>query len=105
MVLIAVRCPHCLSDQVIKGGKTKMGKQRYRCHNADCSHYSFVLDPAYKGRLPAIKAQIVDMALNGSSIRDTARMLKISPTTVIHELKKRGDTDLCEPTPAQDVTA
>ena len=27
--------------------------------------------------------QIVDMALNGSDIRDTARVLKISPTTVI----------------------
>ena len=27
------------------------------------------------------------MALNGSGIRDTARVLKISPTTVINELK------------------
>jgi transposase-like protein len=29
------------------------------------------------------------MALNGSGIRDTARVLKISPTTVINELKKK----------------
>jgi len=29
------------------------------------------------------------MAVNGSGIRDTARVLKISPTTVIEELKKR----------------
>ena len=29
------------------------------------------------------------MALNGSGIRDTGRVLKISPTTVINELKKR----------------
>jgi transposase-like protein len=29
------------------------------------------------------------MALNGSEIRDTARVLEISPTTVISELKKR----------------
>lgn len=28
------------------------------------------------------------MALNGSGIRDTARVLKISPSTVIQELKK-----------------
>jgi transposase-like protein len=28
------------------------------------------------------------MAVNGSGIRDTARVLKISPTTVIEELKK-----------------
>ena len=29
MVLIAVLCPHCHSDQVIKGGRTKAGQQRY----------------------------------------------------------------------------
>jgi insertion element IS1 protein InsB len=28
------------------------------------------------------------MAMNGSGIRDTARVLKISPTTVIKTLKK-----------------
>jgi hypothetical protein len=28
MVLIPVLCPHCHSDQVIKGGKTKAGRQR-----------------------------------------------------------------------------
>ena len=89
MVLIPVRCPHCQSDQVIKGGKTTAGKQRYKCQNADCSHYSFQLDLTYNGRSPAIKEHIVDMALNGSGIRDTARVLKISPTTVISELKKK----------------
>src|SRR5215510_398177 len=30
MVLIPVRCPHCHSDQVIKGGKTKAGQPRSR---------------------------------------------------------------------------
>ena len=89
MVLIPIRCPYCQSDQVIKGGKTDTEKQRYRCQNAHCPHRSFLLDPAYKGRLPAIKQQVIDMSLNGSGIRDTARVLKISPTTVINELKKK----------------
>lgn len=31
-----------------------------------------------------------DMAVNGSGIRDPARVLKISPTTVIEALKKRA---------------
>jgi len=53
-----------------------------------CPRYSFQLDLVYTGRVPAIKAQIVDMRLNGSGIRDTARVLKISPTTVINTLKK-----------------
>ena len=52
--------------------------------------YSFQLDLFYKGRAPAIKEQIVDMSLNGSGIRDTARVFKISPTTVINTLKKKS---------------
>lgn len=88
MVLIPVRCPHCQSDQVIRGGKTKVGKQRYKCQNANCPCYSCQLDLSYQGRSPEIKEQIIDMALNGSGIRDTARVLRISPTTVINELKK-----------------
>ena len=33
MVLIPVHCPYYQSEQVIKGGKTDTGKQRYRRHN------------------------------------------------------------------------
>jgi transposase-like protein len=72
MVLVAVTCPYCQSDHITKCGKTDTGKQRYRCQNPDCPPYhSCLLNPAYKGRLPEIKEQIIDMALNGSSIRDT----------------------------------
>lgn len=89
-MLIPVRCPHCQSDQIIKGGKTKAGKQRYKCQNTDCPCYSFQLDLIYNGRSPEVKEQIIDMALNGSGIRDTARVLKISTATVINELKKKS---------------
>jgi transposase-like protein len=97
MALIPVRCPYCQSTQVIKCGKTDTGKQRYRCHNPACSHQSFLLDSAYKGRSPQIKQQVIELSLNGSGVRDTARVLGISPTTVLNELKKRGDTLFCEP--------
>jgi transposase-like protein len=90
MVLVPVACPSCHSDHVIKGGKTETGTQRYRCQQIDCSHRSFVLDPVYKGRLPQLKEHVLDMALNGSGIRDTARVLQISPTTVMNELKKKS---------------
>jgi insertion element IS1 protein InsB len=90
MVLMPVVCPYCQGDRVVKRGKTDTRKQRYRCQNPDCSRASFLLDPAYKGRLPDIKQQVIDMSLNGSGVRDTARVLGISPTTVIHELKKKG---------------
>ena len=90
MVHRPVLCPYCQRDQVAKCGKTDTGKQRYRCHNNECSHQSFLLDPAYKGRLPEVKQQVIELSLNGSGIRDTARVLQISPTTVIQELKKKG---------------
>ena len=90
MVLIPVHCFYCQSDQVTKRGKTKTGQQRYRCHNPNCEHQSFLLNPAYKGRLPEVKQHIIDMSLNASGVRDTARVLKISTRTVLNELKKRG---------------
>lgn len=76
----------------MKRGKTEQGKQRYLCNNPECSKRTFILDYSYNGLLPEIKAKVVDMALNGSGIRDTARVLGISPTTVIRELKKRVDS-------------
>ena len=44
---------------------------------------------SYPGQSPYIKDQMVEMAMNASGIRDTARVLHVSPTTVIKELKKR----------------
>ena len=88
MVLEPVCCPTCHSPDVIKNGKSNEGKQRYRCRNSDCARASFILDYTYRGYLPEVKQQSSDMAMNGSGIRDTARVLKISPTTVIEELKK-----------------
>lgn len=88
MAVMTVHCPYCHTADVIKYGITDQGKQRYRCQNADGPCHTFILDYSYQGRLPAIKEQIVDMALNGSGIRDIARVLRISPTTVIEALKK-----------------
>jgi insertion element IS1 protein InsB len=39
--------------------------------------------------LPEVKRQIVDMALNGSGVRDTARVLGVSPMTVMSTRKKK----------------
>jgi transposase-like protein len=48
----------------------------------------FLLEYSYAGQSPEVKQQIVDMAMNTSGIRDTARVLHVSPTTVLKELKK-----------------
>ena len=89
MVFISVQCPHGHSDQSVKHGKTGCGTQRYLCQNTTCATGSFLLDYRYLGRLPEVKQQIIDMSLNASGVRDTARSLHISPTTVLSELKKK----------------
>src|SRR5712691_10864659 len=89
MTFIAVRCPYCHSDQIVKRGKTRRGTQRYLCQNTACPPQSFLLEYRYRGRLPEVKQQIVDMSLNASGVRDTARVLRISTDTVLRALRKK----------------
>lgn len=89
MVLEPVLCPTCESSDVVKHGQSGEDKQRYKCRNPECGRTTFIREYAYRGYLPEVKQQIADMAVNGSGIRDTARVLKISRTTVIETLKKR----------------
>jgi len=89
MTLEPVECPLCGGTNVIKHGKSGEGKQRYLCQDQACCRKTFIRDYSDLGRLPQIKEQIIEMSLNGSGIRDIARVLKISPTTVIEEIKKK----------------
>jgi transposase-like protein len=90
MAEAAVKCPHCQSEAVVKYGKTSNGKERFRCQqSAECGR-TFVRSYAYPGCLPTVKRQILDMTLNGSGIRDIARVLHVGSNTVIRELKKSG---------------
>jgi transposase-like protein len=90
VVYVPVQCPHCHSTAVIKAGKQANGAQRYHCQNEQCTRRIFLLQYQDRGRAPEIRRQVVDMALNGSGVRDTARVLRISPTTVIAILKKKS---------------
>ncbi len=89
MALISVVCPNCQSEEfVVKNGRSAAGKQRFLCRTRSCRGRTFGLNPSYPGRVAAVKQQIVDMTLNGSSVRDIARVLHVSTRTVIAELKK-----------------
>jgi insertion element IS1 protein InsB len=89
MTCISVRCPHCHSEQVVKRGKTHSGTQRYLCQNMACAKGSFLLDYRNRGCIPEVKQTIIDMSLNASGVRDTARVLWISTDMVLCELKKK----------------
>jgi transposase-like protein len=92
MVLQVLHCPYCQGTDIVQHGTTRQGKQRYRCRACPEHGRPFLLKYAYAGQSPDVKRQIVDMALNASGIRDTARVLHVSPTTVIKELKKKNLT-------------
>jgi transposase-like protein len=53
-----------------------------------CCHRTFIQQYTYRSYLSEVKQQITDMAMNGSGMRDTARVLKISRNTVTAVLKK-----------------
>ena len=75
-------CHHC-SGPTIKFGKFG-NQQRYRCkscYKTQIAHYS---NKAYK---PHINSYIIDHVTEGCGIRSIARLLDISPNTVIRRIK------------------
>jgi transposase-like protein len=92
MIIQVLHCPHCQGTDIVRHGKTRQGKQRYRCREKRCAGRTFLLDYSHPGQSPEVKEQIVEMAMNASGIRDTARVLHVSTNTVMKELKKRNLT-------------
>ena len=90
MILEPIHCPNCDGIEVIKHGTTAAGKQRYRCRNSDCERSTFIQEYSYAAYGSQVKHQISEMAISGSGIRDTARVLGISTTTVMETLKKKS---------------
>ena len=66
MAVVEVQCPECGSHEVVRYGRQANGEQRYRCNNVACERRIFLVRYHHTGRLPEVKRQIVDMALNGS---------------------------------------
>jgi transposase-like protein len=90
MSVVIVRCPDCDSPKVGKYGFGKKGQQRYKCKNEKCTTKIFQLKYHNKGCERGIERKIIRMAVNASGIRDTARVLEISPYKVISTLKKQN---------------
>jgi transposase-like protein len=98
--------PTVTAHEVIKAGKQATGAQRYQCQNGQCARRIFLLQYQDRGRVPEVCRQVVATALNGSGVRDTARVLRIRPTTVIAVLKKsrHAATRQSRLTPPSSVT-
>jgi len=92
VAVVAVQCPDCGSREVVKYGQQPNGQQRYRCNNPSCQRWIFLQQYHNTGWELGVKQQMVDMAINSSGIRYTARVLRIHPMTVNTVLKKSRRT-------------
>ncbi len=83
-----MQCIHCGSERVVRDGKSRGGKQRYRCRG--CGRRS--REHPYQGRSPAQEEQVLALMQERTSQRGIARALHISRVTVAHILKKKRNT-------------
>lgn len=85
MKLKIYTCSKCVGEihRFIKFGKTPGGKQRYQC--SGCKKTS-VLEYDNVACKEEINKKIVLLTKEGLGIRSTARVLKISPTTLLKRL-------------------
>ena len=86
-----IPCRYCKSTEVVRYG-TQSGHSRFRCK--DCGRV-FKTEYVYRACEPGVKEQLVEMAMNGSGVRDTARVLGIGKNTVIATLKKKVRRSRC----------
>lgn len=87
MVLEPICCLNCHTTNVVKMVKVLKVSSAIAAATPSVIAPLYILNYSYRGLLPEVKQQIADMTVNGSGIRDTARVLQISLTTVIEELK------------------
>ena len=82
-LVMVMNCPKCKEKKVIKNGRTKNNKQQYYCKM--CSHrfIEYYTNQAYK---LDINENIIQLTKEGLGIRSTARILKISTTTLLKRI-------------------
>lgn len=76
-------CHFCYSNNIIKNGRTKTGKQQYHCKSCKKRFLDFYTYQAY---YPQIDERIIQLTREGLGISSTARVLKISKTTLLKRL-------------------
>ena len=77
------KCPCCQSEHLVKNGKTKTGKQRYSCKKCN---KQFIINYSYNAYKSNTNQQIILFTKEGLGIRSTARVLRISVTTLLKRI-------------------
>lgn len=91
MVIQVLHCRHCDGQNVIRHGKDKAGRQRYRCH--DCRR---TFQERAERHSPQFRARVLaayqERASNHSSMRGVCRIFGIGRNTLSGWIKKTQPT-------------
>jgi transposase-like protein len=85
MIIEAVVCYHCGSENIVRNGKAPNGKQKYLCR--DCARQSRQ-DPASNAYPPHRREEILRAYQERSSLRGLTRTFGVARNTVTRWLKK-----------------
>ncbi|MBF0162303.1 MAG: IS1 family transposase [Magnetococcales bacterium] len=83
MAVVEVRCPDCDSLNVVKYGRQPNGAQRFICQNPPCTRRVFLLNYQIKPRPTVTRQQIIDLALSGADVQETAQLLRLPQESVM----------------------
>ena len=83
MAVVEVRCPDCDSLNVVRYGKQPNGAQRFVCQNPPCKRRIFLLNYQSNSHPTVTRQQIIDLALSGADVQETAHLLHLPQETVM----------------------
>ena len=72
-----LHCPSCQGSDIVDMARPLKASNAIGAGSVPERGRTFLLEYTYAGQSPEVKQQIVDMALNASGIRDTARVLHV----------------------------
>lgn len=78
-----INCPRCKEKIVLRNGTTKNKKQQYYCKNYG---KRFIENYTYMAYKSGIHKNIIQLTKEGLGLRSTARILKISTTTLLKRI-------------------
>jgi len=94
MITVSLKCYHCGSENLVRNGRTRNGKQRYLCHACGRSSRDNPSSPAYPAER---REEILRAYQERSSLRGLSRTFGVSRNTVSSWLKKVRPTASPEP--------
>ena len=86
MITTTLQCYHCGSDDLVRNGKTRNGKQRFHCKSCNRSNRE---NPQPEGYTEEQREVILKAYQERSSMRGISRTFGISRQTLSSWLKKK----------------